>query len=144
MTPWLAFGQLLFHLMATPDPSLTPGRVRPLSKQEICGTRWGLDRRRVTARMRREVASAYGLAVEEVSTCCELDHLVPRSMGGADHVANLWPQPWPEARLKDRLEVRMDRLVCAGRVPLVEAQRMFRTDWRDGYRRHVLGQPQDR
>jgi hypothetical protein len=124
-----------------PDPVLTPGLVRPLSRTQICATAWGRDRRHVTARMRRTVAQAYGLTVQAMSACCELDHLIPRSMGGADDPRNLWPQPWPDARQKDRLEVYMDKAVCAGRVSLREAQEMFRTDWRGGYDRHMLTRP---
>jgi hypothetical protein len=128
---------ILLLALTLPNPDLTPGVIRPLSRAEICGTKWGLDRRHVTARMRRIVAQSYGMTVQEMSACCELDHLIPRSQGGADDVRNLYPQPWPEARIKDRLEVKMDRLVCAGTVSLREAQEMFRTDWRVGYERYI-------
>jgi hypothetical protein len=42
---------------------------------------------------------------------CEIDHLISRELGGADEVANLWPQsyggqPW-NAVLKDKLENRL-------------------------------------
>lgn len=130
----------LLLALTLPNPTLTPGLVRPLSRVDICATQWGRDRRHVTARMRRQVGRWYGIQPEQWD-CCELDHLIPRSMGGADDVRNLWFQPWPEARLKDRLEVKMDKLVCAGTVSLRDAQEMFRTDWRVGYERYIGRQP---
>ena len=55
---------LLFALqLAAPDPTLTPGVVRPgFTRAQACGTRWGLDVRRVTVAMKREVARRYGLS----------------------------------------------------------------------------------
>jgi hypothetical protein len=124
--------------LTVPDPAVTPGAVRDLTVEQVCATKWGRDRRAVTAAMRRQVMALYGVA-EGHQGDYELDHLIPRSMAGADVAINLWPQRWLEARQKDRLEVKMDRLVCAGEVSLSEAQEMFRTDWRAGYRRYVLG-----
>lgn len=133
MSVWALVIAMGLASVARPDPRLTPGRVRALSRREICGTAWGRDRRHVTPEMRRRVAQAYGLTVQAMTTCCELDHLIPRSMGGADDPLNLWPQPWPEARIKDRLEVAMDKAVCAGQIALRDAQALFREDWRVGY-----------
>lgn len=118
---------LLALQLAAPDPTLTPGVVRPgFTKTQACTTRWGLDVRRVTVRMKREVARRYGLP-HPTPFPVEYDHLIPRALGGADHVDNLWPQPWPEARKgKDPEEVAHWRAVCAGRESLAEAQRHFR------------------
>lgn len=114
----------------------TPGLVRPMSQAEVCAVRWGTDSRAVTPGMKRTVFALYGIPQDQRSAY-QVDHLVPRSAAGSDSVANLWPQPWPEARLKDRLERTLHRLVCvAGTVSLKEAQRAFR-DWRRGYERYV-------
>jgi hypothetical protein len=48
----------------------------------------------------------------------EIDHLISREFGGADEIANLWPQaygtsPW-NATLKDKLENRLNKEMCAG------------------------------
>ena len=59
----------------------------------------------------------------------EIDHLVPRQLGGADTEANLWPQPLRQARLKDRAENRAHREVCDGRADLAEVQRQMARDW---------------
>lgn len=132
-----------------PDPKLTPGVARDdLSLKEICSTRWGLDRRYVTPAMRREVFARYGLKGPEDPACrkdkhgrrYEIDHLISRELGGADHVDNLFPQcyagkPW-NAVLKDRLENRLHKEVCGGTIPLEQAQRGIATDWRGLYRKY--------
>lgn len=119
-------------------PSLTPGVVRPLTRAQVCSTRWGLDHRHVTLAMKQHVAAAYGVPWRAHGRY-EFDHLVPRELGGADDERNLWPQPWPEARRKDRLENRLHRLVCAGTVSLGTAQRIFERDWTVGYDRYIKG-----
>lgn len=118
---------LLALQLAAPSPTLTPGVVRPgFTRAEACGTRWGLDVRRVTVRMKREVARRYGLTYPTPFPV-EFDHLIPRALGGADHVDNLWPQPWAEARReKDPEEVAAWRAVCAGTLSLRDAQEHFR------------------
>lgn len=51
----------------------------------------------------------------------ELDHLIPLELGGANSLSNLWAEPWPDARTKD-VEENLHREVCAGRLPIAEAQ----------------------
>lgn len=127
MTAWLLV--LLLAAPARPDARLTPGAVRGLSLQTICSTRWGIDRRHITVGMKRRVAAAYGVAWSARGQY-EFDHLIPRSLGGADVEANLWPQPLADARhRKDPLEVRLGKLVCARQVDLGEAQQALARDW---------------
>lgn len=134
------------------DPILTPGAVADLTTQEICERRWGRDARNVTAAMKREVFRRYGLSGNSDAACtpdahgrrCEVDHLISRELGGADVIANLWPQPyggapWNAVR-KDRIENRLHKEVCAGRITLDEAQREIATDYRVPYRRY-FGEP---
>jgi hypothetical protein len=110
-----------------PNPALTPGVVRPLTLRTICTTRWGRDRRAVTTSMKRRVAQAYGVPWSK-RWLYEFDHLIPRSIGGADVEANLWPQILdPDARTKDREEVRLHKAVCAGELTLAEAQERMRS-----------------
>ena len=60
----------------------------------------------------------------------ELDHLIPLGLGGAPRdPANLWLQPWPEARQKDQVEVDLHAAVCSGRLTLEEAQQRMRVEW---------------
>lgn len=116
---------LLLAALVAPDPALTPGVVRPLTRQQVCTTRWGVDRRHVTLTMRRQVLAAYGVPWTE-RHAYELDHLVPRELGGADTVANLWPQRWPDAHAKDHEENRLHQAVCAGAIALDAAQDRMR------------------
>lgn len=116
----------LLLLVMLPDPKLTPGEVRPLSRATICTTKWGLDVRHVTDKMRREVLELYGFTWAD-HTRFTIDHLEPRSLGGADVVKNLWPQPKAEALAKDIVEKRLERQVCAGEITLAFAQAQMRT-----------------
>jgi hypothetical protein len=68
----------------------------------------------------------------------ELDHLIPRSLGGADAVENLWPERLEgpcNAHHKDRLEVFAHKEFCAGRLTLDAARALFTGDWRLEYRK---------
>lgn len=104
-----------------PDPHRTRGKVALQDTDTICATKWGRDARHVTEAMKRQVYEDYGVKkVERV--CCEVDHLIPRDLGGADDIANLWPQPWTQAHMKDEVEVWLNKEVCAGRKSLQDAQ----------------------
>lgn len=122
------FADLVLPIVLSLNPRLTPGVVRPLSVHTICTTKWGLDRRHVTIAMKREVARRYGVKWS-LRSRYEFDHRIPRELGGADDVDNLWPQPWPDARKKDREETRLHREVCAGRLTLEDAREQIR-QWR--------------
>ncbi len=134
------------------DLTLTPGVVRDLSVETICKTKWGRDRRLVTAAMKRQVFENYGLKGNaDASQGCkldkhgrryEVDHLVPRCAGGADDVKNLWPQCYSgewNAVMKDRLEVLACKKICKGELSVKEAQALF-ADWQESYRQ-FFGEP---
>lgn len=113
------------------NPALTPGAVRPLTKDQICHTRWGLDHRSVTEKMRRQVMQSYGIPWSDHGRF-ELDHLIPRALGGRDSVENLWPQCCIEhgkivgpAHEKDVQELRVQKWVCSGQMSLEAAQALF-------------------
>lgn len=135
-----------------PNLAVTPGVATSLTKDEVCARWWGRDARHVTVRMRREAFARYGMSGNSDRRCtpdrhgrrCELDHLISRELGGADHVDNLWPQPyggkpWNAVR-KDRVENRLHREVCAGRITLMQAQHEITLDWRVPYLRY-FGRP---
>lgn len=121
---------LLALRLAQPDPVQTPGAVRPLSQTVVCTTRWGLDQRHVGVRMKREVLARYHIAWAD-RILYVFDHLIPRQLAGADLVKNIWPQPKAESKLKDVLENRLHRAVCAGTLSLADAQAQMRT-WTPG------------
>ncbi|SRR5713101_1307067 len=110
----------LFVIMA-----LTASDVRSLSLAQVCGTRWGADQRHVTLAMRHAVFVRDKVLWAE-HTKLIIDHRVPRELGGADTLANLWVQSKVEAHRKDLEENRLHRAVCAGQVLLVEAQAQMR------------------
>jgi len=136
-----------------PDLSKTPGVARAgLTKKRICEIKWGKDERHVTASMKMEVFALYGYSGYDDPRCvpkgkrtCEIDHLVSRELGGADEVKNLWPQaygtsPW-NASLKDKLENRLNKEMCAGHITLKQARDILVNDWRVAYKKYY-GEPQ--
>jgi len=106
--------------------------------------------------MKEQVMHAYGF---EVRTCpytvykgrrahrVEIDHLIPRSLGGADDVRNLWPECYEPvmkdksrqadgARKKDRLETYLHRKVCHPQSTelLKQYQNAIAANWLSLYR----------
>jgi len=68
----------------------------------------------------------------------ELDHIIPLALGGHPrNMDNLELQPWDEARRKDRVEVKLQCLVCSGQVALADAQKEIVDDWRGAYHRYA-------
>lgn len=124
---------------------LTPGVARTDNCAAVlCSTKWGKDARHVTAAMKREVFKAYGFIGNKDRACrskrhFEIDHLISRELCGADVVKNLWTQCYSgtyNAVMKDRLENRLHKEVCAGNIELKEAQDEIVKDWRVLYRRY--------
>lgn len=75
-----------------------------------------------TSRIERQKLAASGYTDQDPRHY-ELDHLVPLALGGAPRdERNLWPEPWPAARVKDKDEVRLQRAVCADKMTLAAAQ----------------------
>lgn len=137
--------------LSVPDLTITPGAVACTSKEKVCNTKWGKDKRHVTAAMKREVFRLYGLSGNDDKSCrldrhgrrFEIDHSTSRELCGADVVENLWPQCYSgrwNAVMKDRLENRLHKEVCAGNISLERAQREIILDWRIPYRRY-FGEP---
>jgi hypothetical protein len=130
-----------------PDAKLTPGACRTdLTQEQICAIKWGEDHRKVTAGMARQVFRAYGYAkLNTDPRCpCEIDHVCSRELGGADVIANLWPQSYRglwNAHDKDRLENKLHKLMCAGTLSLQEAQDEIVGDWIASYQRHIAAAP---
>lgn len=115
-----------YHL---PNPLYTPGAVTSMDRGQICSKKWGLDRRFVTLQMKKHVCLLYGITQGCPGPKWEVDHLIPRSWGGADDIRNISPQPITEARIKDRIEVWGDKQICLGILDLKKAQTQIATDW---------------
>lgn len=71
----------------------------------------------------------------------EEDHLISLELGGSpDDINNLWPEPYAGscgARVKDKIENKLKRLICAGKITLKAAQDEISTDWVASYRKHI-------
>lgn len=129
----------LAAMLVLPNPSLTPGVARAdIAVEQVCKTKWGKDHRAVTEAMKKQVFASYGFPKgnKDPRCPCEIDHLVSRELGGADEVANLWPQPYNgvwNAHEKDKLENQLHKEVCTGKLDLAEAQRLIRSNWIKAY-----------
>ncbi len=140
-----------------PDPKLTPGAVNPDVTQQtiettICVRGWTRLVRppeSYTEPLKREQIALYGYRDRRLRDY-EEDHLIPLDLGGApSDPRNLWPEPheapgdWG-SYAKDRLESRLNDLVCSGALPLDTARSAIATNWIDAYRRYIGPVPDNR
>jgi 5-methylcytosine-specific restriction endonuclease McrA len=137
--------------ITSPRFDLTPGVTRDLTVTQICKTKWGQDARAVTAAMKQHVIDAYNFDVNKCPLTSlkgkrvrrlEIDHLIPRSIGGADDEQNLWPQCYEQvnpdkskqengAHKKDRLETYIHAQLCKtpSEALLDKYQREIKFNW---------------
>jgi hypothetical protein len=100
--------------------------------------------------MKLQVFRSYGFTGNKDRACkskrhWEIDHVCSRELGGKDTIANLFPQCYGapleyNAAMKDRVENRLHKEVCAGNITLKQAQDEITSDWRVPYRRY-FGEP---
>lgn len=134
-----------------PDASLTPGATNPDVTQAnigetICVPDWTKSIRpsaSYTGELKRKQMEDRGLPGEP--SAYEEDHLISLEIGGSPtDEQNLWPEPWTgtwNAHVKDKLENRLHKLVCAGTITLDEAQKAIAADWKTAYCKYVGGEP---
>lgn len=131
--------------LPTPDPHCTLGAVNPTITVGVLGSpafRTCCIRNDVTSEeQKRQTYTWYQLtepAVNHGATqMCELDHLVPLELGGADTLDNIWPQCGPDGvtlreryfKRKDTVENYLASQVKAGYMALQDAQQGIATDW---------------
>ena len=88
-----------------------------------------------TTALKREQIVQYGYP--DTLADYEEDHLIPLELGGDGYArGNLWPEPYAGstgARIKDKVENALHRLVCAGQVALRTAQHAIATNWYAAY-----------
>jgi hypothetical protein len=128
---------------AVPHEALNPD-VRPDTvRSTICVPGYTASVRpstSFTTGVKRKLLREAGLPPDAASTY-ELDHRVPLALGGHPRAqANLQLQHWDGpvgAKAKDRLERRLQTLVCAGSVPLDEARSAIYWDWPAAHRRYM-------
>ena len=105
-----------------PDPKLTPGRVARNSK----------DQNGVTEEMERHVFDLYHIPWRRRPEF-KVDRLIPRELGGADTIDNLWPQsvhikPY-NAQRKELLTECLLAQIASGEMTLAQAQNEISEDW---------------
>jgi hypothetical protein len=138
----LALPAIAGDLPIKPDPKLTPGAVLTTDAATVCQPGYSKTVRHTSGKLKAFIYREYG--IDRASGHFEIDHLIALGLGGADVTENLWPEsydttPW-NAHTKDKLEDRLHALVCAGKLPIEQAQREIATDWIAAYEKY-LGKP---
>jgi hypothetical protein len=123
-----------------PDSAMTPGAALDVTAVDVCTPGFASRIRHVTAQTKRKVYAAYGITAHGPGDY-EVDHLISLELGGSNARTNLWPQsyhtqPW-NARVKDALENRLHRMVCAHTIPLETAQQAIAIDWIAAYETYM-------
>ena len=126
-----------------PDPRLTPGAVLTTDAAVVCAPGYGRSVRHTPGWIETFVYREYG--IDRGQGCYEVDHLIPLGIGGANVSANLWPesydtQPW-NAAVKNQLDDFLHDEVCAGRIPITQAQKDIAEDWIAAYRKYIGPEP---
>jgi hypothetical protein len=121
-----------------PEPSLTPGAIATINREQICASAEPKNRA-VPVSLRHQVFEEYGIPSAE-PRAYEVDYLITPALGGADDIRNLWPQSYSSAvwnaRVKDALEDRLHAMVCDGSLDLVAAQHDISSDWIAAYKKY--------
>lgn len=111
--PWL----LLLLLLRPPVPGAWATRDTTIICHQTTRAR-----RHVSQGLRRMILTRDHCSNSKI---CEVDHLIPLELGGANSVKNLWAEPWPDAHMKDKEENRLHRAVCSGTLNIRKAQSLM-------------------
>src|SRR5438067_277467 len=85
-----------------PNPKLTPGVVAPVTQEEVLRVGFTQDARHVPNGVKWQVLVRYRLATGQFDQAklsallktYEIDHFISLELGGANDIANLWPEPY--------------------------------------------------
>ncbi len=152
-TAYVLFLVLVFTISGAlardlPDQTRTPGVTNPDVTQAninetICVPGWTKTIRppsSYTSKLKLEQIKEYRYKDKKPGSY-EEDHLISLQLGGhPKDPENLWPQPYNVrcgARIKDVVETRLKRMVCEGKISLVDAQKAIATNWITAYRKYV-------
>lgn len=144
-------------LSGLPNPALTPGALNSAVTPDdlyntVCRRGWTQTIRPsedYTERLKREQIRQYGYSDRRLGSY-EEDHLISLELGGSPTAPqNLWPEPHQAAGgwgsyAKDRLENRLNHLVCNHEISLADAQTMIATNWIAAYQRYIGPTPDNR
>ncbi len=119
------------------NPSITTANM----SQTICNKSWSTKSIRppvsYTNKLKAQQIKDFGLSDTSMADY-EEDHLISLELGGSPtDPKNLWPEPYTltingenlGARIKDKVENYLHDQVCAGNIPLADAQQQIATDW---------------
>jgi hypothetical protein len=133
-----------------PNPTRTPGATNPAVTQNniestICAPGWTATIRppsSYTGMLKtQQLATGYAYNDDSTASDYQEDHLIPLQLGGsAASPLNLWPEPYATANgadTKDRLERKLNSLVCDGIITLAAAQQAIATDWYAAYETYI-------
>lgn len=124
-----------------PDRRCSPGaRFKNATKNMICTSGYTAVVRNVPESVKDKVFAEYGVKHHSGKTF-EVDHIVPLELGGSNSILNLFPEPAPGFRKKDRLENRAHNLVCDGKLALRSTQKAMARNWRTLYPKVFAGSP---
>lgn len=136
---------MLHHGYPVPDPRCTPGGIDPsvtVDMLKSAAWRTRCIRNCETSEAEKHMTYTwYDIRSPRGNhgkmQICELDHLVPLELGGADGLGNIWPECGPPDvaledryfKAKDRVENYLAHEVKTGRISLQGAQRGIAEDW---------------
>lgn len=120
-----------------PDRRCSPGAyASKLTKAVIC---WASFRtgsvRNVSEATKRQIEREYGLPAKSYGHTLEIDHIISLELGGSNDPANLYPEELtfaghqPGYRIKDKVETKAAKAVCAGAITLSYAQHQIAANW---------------
>ena len=114
------------------NPDVTPDTIAPT----ICVPGYTASVRPASsyvAGIKLKISSDAGLA-PDVGGAMILDHIIPLALGGHPRQpSNLQLQNVAESHRKDRIEVKLQCLVCSAQVQLEEARSAIAMDWEAAY-----------
>jgi hypothetical protein len=125
----------------TGQPSCAPGDWDEDSREVLCapgGTQSG--RYHPSQAVRRRMYEAYSIEWPTEDDF-EIDHRVAESLGGAQTIANLYPQRSPDYHEKDAVEAELHRRYCKGDISLEAARAILLGAWRAYLRAMKAGKP---
>ncbi len=136
----LVFSDSRAELQIKPDSRLTPGDAVTTDVHLICRAGYAEQARGITDAEKRQVFRLYGIGQQNVRRY-EIDHLISVELGGSNALRNLWPQPLGNLSYntyrKDELEHKLHELVCAGELPIRQAQGEIASDWIAAYKKYI-------
>jgi hypothetical protein len=119
------------------NPWWTPGHKTGATQDQVCAADFTASIKPVPGSARSNALHQYGKRDDYTGT---LDLLIPASLGGSNDPQNLWPQPDNKEygpAWKDQLEEKLHEMVCAGKLPLKDAQDTIRKDWVKAYDQYI-------